>query len=222
MSDLEFSKLVGESKSYIEVVRHFNLKANSNIKTVKNRILRDKLDISHFYGRSLGFIALKDLNKTAKPLTEILILNSTYNSTRLCKRLINEGYLNEKCSCCGIGNIYNNKPITLQLDHINGNHYDNRIENLRIICPNCHSQTKTFGYQKQPRPVCSNCGRKITKRALTGMCPSCRSKSQIRVRKVEDRPNTDLILESVNKFGYRATGRIYGVSDNTIRKWLKV
>jgi len=51
-----------------------------------------------------------------------------------------EGY---KCSCCGISE-YNNKPITLQVDHIDGNAGDNSPDNLRLICPNCHSQTSTF------------------------------------------------------------------------------
>lgn len=51
----------------------------------------------------------------------------------------------EICEICKIGPIWNNMPLTLQIDHINGNNKDNRIENLRFLCPNCHSQTDTFG-----------------------------------------------------------------------------
>jgi len=52
--------------------------------------------------------------------------------------------MEDKCVECGIGNEYNGKPITLELDHINGDNLDNKLENLRILCPNCHSQTPTY------------------------------------------------------------------------------
>lgn len=71
--------------------------------------------------------------------------NSTYQNTdRLKKRLISEGYKTCKCEICGITQ-WNNKPISLQLHHINGISNDNRIENLQILCPNCHSQTENYG-----------------------------------------------------------------------------
>lgn len=62
----------------------------------------------------------------------------------LKRRLINEKKLNYKCALCGNTGGWNNKKLVLQLDHINGDHKDNRIENLRLLCPNCHSQTETF------------------------------------------------------------------------------
>ena len=63
---------------------------------------------------------------------------------RLKIRLFKEGLLEEKCAICGNLGEWNDKPLSLVIDHINGNHSDNRIENLRILCPNCHSQTETF------------------------------------------------------------------------------
>ena len=50
----------------------------------------------------------------------------------------------EECVLCGQNNSWNGMKLVLQLDHINGNNKDNRIENLRILCPNCHTQTETF------------------------------------------------------------------------------
>ena len=77
---------------------------------------------------------------------EILVENSTYQSSRnLKQRLVKAGMLEDKCNKCGIGNEWNGKPLTLQLEHINGIHSDNRIENLIILCPNCHTQTPTWG-----------------------------------------------------------------------------
>ena len=75
---------------------------------------------------------------------EIFCENSSYDRKDLKKRIISQNLLDVKCSECGIID-WNGKPLTLQLDHINGVNKDNRIENLRFMCPNCHSQTSTWG-----------------------------------------------------------------------------
>ena len=76
---------------------------------------------------------------------KILVENSTYaNISRLKIRLINEGRLEYKCACCGNIGEWQGQKLTLQLDHINGKNNDHRIENLRFLCPNCHSITETY------------------------------------------------------------------------------
>lgn len=69
-------------------------------------------------------------------------------SYQLKNKLIAEGYKEAKCEECGLGEEWNDKILVLELDHINGNKRDNRLENLKILCPNCHSQTPTFRGRK--------------------------------------------------------------------------
>lgn len=84
--------------------------------------------------------------KEGIPLEEILNGDHpTYKTTRLKERLIAENYLKEECSECGIGNKWNGKQLVLQLDHIDGDSSNHKLENLRILCPNCHTQTETWG-----------------------------------------------------------------------------
>lgn len=80
------------------------------------------------------------------PNEEIFVENSKYvfNSIPLKKRLLDAGRLENVCSGCGVGPEWNGQSLTLQLDHINGISNDHRYENLRILCPNCHSQTPTY------------------------------------------------------------------------------
>ncbi|VBB18632.1 HNH endonuclease [Yasminevirus sp. GU-2018] len=88
---------------------------------------------------SKGRTAKRDIN-------DILVVNSSYTDLRyLVKRLLDEKMLENKCYDCGIDPNWMGNPLSLQLDHINGVHNDHRIENLRLLCPNCHSQTPTFG-----------------------------------------------------------------------------
>lgn len=116
-------------------------------------IKRLNLNTSHF----LGYAALRGKRNTwtkQRPLSEILVSDSDYGDrTRLKRRLIREGVLQRVCSECGMGTIWNNKPLVLVFDHVNGIHNDNRLENLRLLCPNCNSQQETFAGKNKGRYV---------------------------------------------------------------------
>lgn len=111
---------------------HFNL-----------RVKMLQIDTSHFTGQRHTKGKIGCTNRVL--LSELLVEDSIRTLTvSYKKRIIREGLLENKCDCCGLGCEWQGKPISLQIDHINGNHLDHRIENLRILCPNCHSQTDTF------------------------------------------------------------------------------
>ena len=142
----QFIKAVEESFSIAEVCRRLGLKeAGGNYQTVKNKIKELDLDSSHFTGKAWnkGKKLGPNYYGTAKPLEEILVKNSTYQSSKLIKRLFDAGLKEHRCERCN-NTEWLGYPIPLELHHINGIHNDNRLENLQVICPNCHAQTDNY------------------------------------------------------------------------------
>ena len=124
------------------------------------------------------------------------------------------------CAECGLLPEWNGKPLTLQVDHIDGDRFNNVLENLRFLCPNCHAQTETFGRTKGTgiRYNYCECGVRIG-RASTH-CPPCSQVKRPRKKKI-DWPPVEDVLQLVTETNFSQAGRILGVSDNAIRKYLK-
>ena len=140
------AEIVKNSTSITEILNSLGFQNKGrNYETLKSRLTFESIDFSHIplgFNNNLGRKFPEGLKEI--PLSEILVENSNYNRFNLKKRLIKQKLLLEVCSSCGLGNVWNGKAISLQLDHINGISNDNRLENLRILCPNCHSQTDNF------------------------------------------------------------------------------
>lgn len=140
-TDEEFKQIVKTSQSYSDCLRKLGLNTTGGSSTdiLKRRITELKCDTSHFKGNASGSL------KRMIPIEDILIENSTYaNIASLKRRLIKEGILEYKCEKCGNLGEWMGKPLTLQLDHKDGNNKNHTKENLRFLCPNCHSQTNTY------------------------------------------------------------------------------
>lgn len=142
------------------------------------------------------------------------------SASKLRKLLIRDGLKEKKCECCGLDE-WMGKPIPLELHHVDENRFNNKLENLKILCSNCHMQEHNYSNSKKKKnpnkikemKTCQ-CGSEINVRSI--MCEKCWG---IKNRKVV-RPPFDQLLNEVTEMGYSGTGRKYGVSDNTIRKWL--
>lgn len=132
---------VNGSYSIADVCKKLNLKPRgSNYYTVKNNCKKFGIDISHFVGSDWHKNPNND--KYMIKIDNILQADTNYKPSSLKNRLIELGLKEDKCEICGTSSIWMDKPITLELHHINSDHFDNRIENLQILCPNCHSQQK--------------------------------------------------------------------------------
>jgi hypothetical protein len=135
---------VKHSTSIRQVIRKLGLRgAGSNYAQMHKYIEEFALNIDHFKGQAWN----KGLQLVGKPrltLDQILVNGSTFQSYKLKQRLIAASLKPSECELCGWAKITPDGRLPLELDHINGNRWDNRLENLRILCPNCHSHTPTY------------------------------------------------------------------------------
>ncbi len=134
---------VKSSRSFRQVLIKLGLKpAGGNYKQIQKWIKDLKMDSSHFTGIGWNVGLMFDPHKTV-PIKNILVKDSNYQSHKLKKRLIKEGFKDQKCEKCNWAQVSRDGRVPLELNHINGNHNDNRLENLQILCPNCHSLEPT-------------------------------------------------------------------------------
>ena len=209
-------KLIKESKTINEVLKKMGRNTGSAAyKSFKKFIIKNNINTSHFWTQKEIIENQFKNGKLVKIKNDkIFIENSNTNRNSVKRRIISENLIKYECVFCGNKGEWMGKKISLILDHINGINNDNRLDNLRFVCPNCNSTLETHcrghkGYdffQKQ--------------REKENNIKEYEYKPRINSRKVE-RPDVEILKQQIEEFGFVGTGKIYGVSDNSIRKWLK-
>lgn len=175
----KLQSIINNCNSKVKVLKELGLRmTGGNYNTLNNLIKKYNLDISHFKGSGWRKGKKGTDDVCSFKLNDILQNETSYKSSSLLKRLISNQIKEYKCENCGISE-WNNKPISLELHHIDGNHNNNSIDNLQILCPNCHSQTfnyrgrnvkktgnnskgfKQFYDKELPICTCKNCGKEF-------------------------------------------------------------
>ena len=216
-TDEEFTNIVKTSDNMTEVAKKLGYAAHSGSNAIRIRKRIDDLELStdHF---SLG-------NKRPIKRNEenIFVENSTAGQTVLRRWYLKGEYSPYQCSICGQEPIWQGKELTLILDHINGINHDDRIENLRWVCPNCNQQLDTTGTKNPNRKIhakkyyCIDCGQEVSNSKVL-RCASCAAKQQI--IPLEEMPVTrEELKELIRTTPFTTIGTMYDVTDNAIRKW---
>jgi 5-methylcytosine-specific restriction endonuclease McrA len=146
----ELIEIVKNSMSYANVCKKIGISSvGGNFNKIKKYIKLYEINIDHFTGQGWNTGDRYKFFGKLIPLDKILQgEHPTFSTTHLRERLIKEGLKEEKCEICKIIN-WNNKKISFHLDHIDGDNTNHKLDNLRILCPNCHSQTDTYGNKRK-------------------------------------------------------------------------
>ena len=217
-SKQELEQIVKQSSSYKEVIEKlgYQSRSGSNQNTVKNRLEKYNIDVSHFRSTK---------NVIKRTEENVFCKNSTASQRTLRKWYKKGEYTPYICSICGQQPEWKGKELTLILDHINGTCNDNRLENLRWVCPNCNQQLETTGFKQiriktmqsiKKKYYCVDCGKEISYGATR--CKQCSDK--IKQVAIQDMPITrEKLKQLIRTTPFTTIGNQYGVSDNAIRKW---
>lgn len=205
-------EVIPQCINFTEVLEMLSIpRQGNNSNTLKRLLDENNIDYSHFTGRARVY------NNTSTSISEYLSNRVKITSGKLRIKLLAEGLKENKCEICGITKWLGN-PIVCQLHHIDGNNQNNNLENLQILCPNCHSQTENYcgsANVNKTKYYCKDCGKEIDKGSV--YCTICSHKH---TRKVKDRPFKEKLLQDFKELkSFVKIGAKYGVSDNAIRKW---
>ena len=208
----------GQSKAYIAVQ------------------LRCKVETLNRYLSKMGieYSGRKDWNKGQQSFSYIPAKEYAkkvhVKSSVLKEKLIREGIRKAQCEICGLSE-WQNKKIPLELHHKNCNHFDNNFDNLQILCPNCHAQQEgnaganyhkydsNNNYKKDKdnnKILCPICKKNLML-STSKTCINCKYESQ----RVVERPSREELKELIRNKPFTQIGKMFGVTDNAIRKWCK-
>ena len=194
--------------------------AGGNYRAFREACIRANVDLPRW---TQGSPRTGDFKRSV-PDSTIFCANSSYANRKRIKRRLIEGGLPQRCALCALGPEWNGRPLVLHLDHINGIHDDNRRENLRLLCPNCHSQTATFAgrnAKKTTTTPCEWCS--YPNRSDSRRCGGCLhwfvQRAEWHPEKI-DWPDREVLISMLRKQSAVAVARALGVSPRAIGKRL--
>lgn len=243
-TEAQAKRAIADSRSWAEALRKLHFcHTGGNPRTLKKYARLWGISTDHFDPSAAPREALtRNAMRTQLPLEQVLVKDSSYNRSTLKRRLFVEGLKEPRCEMCGQAEVWRGQQMGLILDHINGVRNDNRLDNLRVLCPNCAATLDT------------HCGRNASVVPFTRECARCGRQFRVKYRKHRycsrdcgirwdrkgtapagcaqfgrpmphrrkiERPPYDQLLGEIVETSYVAVGRKYGVSDNAIRKWVR-
>jgi len=171
-TEQELRNSIKNNFSWRQVLRELGFvnDAGGNYNTLKKRARFFGIDFSHFKGKGWNLDG-----KSHNRIDDIFINGKIRSGGILKKRIIKNNLIEYKCEKCKNNDVWMEEKIVLELDHIDGDKKNNTIENLRFLCPNCHSQTHNFrGRNNKYGHRCSLCSKKIWYKNKTGLCENCK------------------------------------------------
>ena len=231
-TEAQLRSAVAEGSCWSDVLRALGLGTTGhNGRTVRRYAQEWKIATDHF-DPSIGRRRANAVRR--RPLEQVLVAGSRYDRGSLKRRLFAEGLKERRCELCGQGEEWRGRRMALILDHVNGVPDDHRLENLRIVCPNCAATLDTHCGRNRAmaRPRrCVACDAEFQPRhprhrycSITCVgranAEAFRGREHPERRRVE-RPPYEVLVREVEELGWSAVGRRYGVSDNAVRKWVR-
>ena len=218
----ELQDLLNNSNSYSDVLRKMGLNPKgANPETLKRVIKEYDLDITKLNeNRSALYSKCGKVTseKIVKPLSEILQKGVDCSSYKLLHRLYKEGLKEPKCERCNI-TTWEGEQISFHLHHKDGDRLNNELNNLQVLCPNCHSLTDNFaGRAAKKRYYCAGCGAEILKSSVR--CVSC-DKKRFMQKSKRNMITREELKELIRTTPFTTIAKQFNVSDNAIRKWCK-
>lgn len=227
-------KLFDEYPTYTDIIKAIGyVSLSDNLRTLKDVADHFSIDLTKFNINHEQHI--KDLNYNIlrvdhlKDLTYSELISITKSRGTIKRYIISKDLIPYKCSECGNDGNYNGKALVLQLDHIDGNPINNKLENLRFLCPNCHTQTDTYAGRKinKSENTCDVCGKVLKYYTKHGMCQECYFESDIfldmirqtdRIRRRKFEISKEELEKLIEEYPFTKIGEMFGVSDNAIKK----
>ena len=225
-SKQELEEIVKSCRTFKGVLARLGYQSSSS--AVRKRLVSVckelNIDTSHFSHQI----------EVPKRTPENTFIENSSASQNTLRKMYKEGnYTEYKCAICGQEPIWNGRELVLTLDHINGINNDDRLDNLRWLCPNCDRQTQTFGgknikrkERRQDAGYCIYCKKPVSYNAT--MCKDClKLHKSTKINfcgtiKPQDKPTKEELLKLITEYkSFTAVGRLYNVSDNAVKKWCK-